>query len=243
MNHRYSTLQTAYRCLRAYKLLYVDRLTPPSVPSADLSFGTAVHAGVQAVLEGGNGLEVFSLFWDSEREKEMRFSRGDWASLKENGEVLVSRFERLHAKKFQIFKMEEKILTKLEDITLEGTPDFVGLFDGVPSIVDFKTAAYPYTEDKLICNEQMPLYAYMAEKEWGYKIEQLVYVVLVKGREPRIQTIAMPLDRAAQAATLQNILTVCRRLEQEKEFPQNRASCLIGTNRCDWWDVCHGKKA
>jgi hypothetical protein len=242
MNFSYSIIQSAYRCLKHYKLLYVDKLKPPVDPSADMAFGTAIHAGVQAILEGANGLEVFNLFWSSIKEQPHRFGRNSWEELKEQGEVLLSRFERLHAKKFKIFKMEERIYTKMGDINLEGTPDFVGEFNGVPSIVDFKTAGYAYEADKLVCNEQMPLYAWMAEKEWGYKAEQYVYLVFVKGRDPRIQTLTLPIDRAAQDRTLTNIAAVCQKLEKETVFTENRASCLMGTQRCEFWDVCHGSK-
>lgn len=242
MNYSYSIIQAAYRCSKLYKMLYVDKITPPVEPGGDLAFGTAIHAGVQAILEGANGLEVFALFWSSLKDQPHRWGRNSWEELKEQGEVLLARFERLHAKKFKIFKMEERIYTKMGDISLEGTPDFVGEFNGVPSIVDFKTSGYTYSEDKLVCNEQMPLYSWMAEKEWGYKAQQYVYIVFVKGREPRIQTLVLPVDPAAQDRTLSNIHAVCKKLEQETVFTENRGSCLMGTQRCDFWSICHGGK-
>jgi hypothetical protein len=238
-SYSYSQIQASYRCLRYFSLLHVDKLTPQVPHSGDMSFGTAIHSAVQACLEGDDPQDTFRVYWESEREQERRYGRHDWESLKNQGEILLSKFQRFHAKKFKIHKMEERIFTTYEGVRLEGTPDFVGEFDGVPSIVDFKTTGYPYKDDKLICGDQLPLYALMVKQEWNYPVEQLVYFPFVKGDPPKIQNpIKLRLDEIDVKGTVDNVLKVCRELDTRTEFHQNRGSCLIGTNRCDHWSTC-----
>lgn len=240
-SYNYSALQSAYTCLKKFKLLYVDKIKAPVPESADLHFGTAVHAGAQAFLEGQDGVEVFRAYWESEKDKDRRYGRFDWAALSNQGEGLLAKFERFHLKKFKVFKLEERIYTQIEDVRLEGTPDFVGEFEGVPCILDFKTTGYNYVREKLICNEQMPLYQVMAKQEWGYDAKQLIYFPFVKGDNYKIQR-ALKLDVNPEhvQATVRNVLAVCRELDKRIEFHENRASCLIGQNKCEYFDLCHG---
>lgn len=240
-SYSFSQIQAAYKCLKYFKLLYVDRLGLPGPHSGDMAFGTAIHAGIQASLEGEDPQAIFRVFWESEKDKERRYGRFDWESLKNQGEILLSKFQRTHAKRFKIFKMEERVFSTIDGVRLEGTPDFVGEFDGKPSIVDFKTAAYRYSPDKLICNEQMPLYAEMVKREWAYNAENLVYFPLIKGDPPSIQNaVILPISKVDVAGTVKNVLSVCRELDTRTEWHQNRAGCLMGTNRCDFWNTCHG---
>jgi hypothetical protein len=200
-----------------------------------------MHSALQAMLEGEDAEDVYKTFWDSEKDKSNEYSRYNWEALNAMGPILLARFARLHRKKIKVFKMEERIYSSLGDVTLEGTPDVLGWFEDKPSVIDFKTAAYRYPKEKLICNEQMPLYAYMAEKEYGFKAEQYVYIVLIKGNEPSIQIISHPLIKEAQKDTLANISFFCKELDKREQYPQNRSNCLMGTKRCDYFEVCHGK--
>jgi hypothetical protein len=241
-SYSYSQIQAAYKCLRYFKLLYVDRLKAPVAHKADLSFGTAIHAGVQAYLEGENGVDVFTAYWDSEKDKGLAYGRQDHASLRENGIVLLSRFERLHLKHFKPYKLEERIYVTEAGVALEGTPDFIGWYKDVPVIVDWKTAGYRYMPEKLTCNEQMPLYDFMAEKAYGWKAEAHLYGVFIKGREPSIQMLQQKSDAAARAATLENVLAVCRELDSRSHWHQNRGGCLMGQYKCDMFGVCFPDK-
>lgn len=253
----YSTIQAAYKCHKYYKLLYVDKLQSPEPPSGDLLFGSAMHAGIQAYLEGSDGVQTFNTFWDSEKEKENAYGRNDWEQLKTQGGILLTRFERLHLKKFNPYKTEERIYSTLgpelgngaaissggvDRLHIEGTPDCVGEFNGAPSIIDFKTSGYRYTNERLLVNEQMPLYAYMAGREWGYEAVQYVYLVMIKGNDPSIQTLTMERDKKRDQATLDNIYKVCKEIDALTEYTENRASCIMGAFKCPFFSTCHGGK-
>ncbi len=240
----YSAISTAYMCYRKYKFSFLDKVPQPETPA--LLFGTALHAGIQATLEGDDGQSVFSIFWNTVKGKEFDYGRYDWDYLKNAAEVQLEKFRRLHAKKFKIKQMEQRLYGTVtgpdgRDYQVEGTPDFVGEYDGVPSIVDFKTSGYTYPKEKLTVNEQMPLYAHLAKQSLGYEVQQLVYYVFVKS-DNRIQVLKTQLTPDDLANRLENIGAMCQDLTSRQSFPANRNGCLMGTYKCAYWDMCYKKE-
>lgn len=237
----YSMITAAYTCLRKYKLRFIDEIEPDIPRSSALEFGTCMHAAIQAALEGGDAADVFRIYWDSVKDKDMKYYRQNWDELNDVGQTLLSRFQRLHAKHFEIkYPMEERLYADLYNYPVEGTPDFVGKYKGVDSIVDFKTSSQPYVKEKIVSNEQMHLYAYLALKKYGYAAKQLVYIVFVKN-PARIQVLTHPLTTQNNVYMLQNIKSMCEELDKRTNWPQNKNSCLMsGRYKCDYWDICYG---
>ena len=241
--YNYSSIQAAYSCLHKYKLIYVDKMSPQVTDSADLKFGTAVHAGLKAQLEGHDGRGVFNLLWEVDKTENLRYGRLDWDELKVAGNLYIERFARLYQKRIEVIASERTLRADLGDIRLFGTPDVVGLWDGVPSIIDFKTSRTDYAKEKIECNEQMFLYAYLAQKELGIEIKQLVYLVFVKTPYPKVQRpMIFDLHSGKLQDMLSNITQVCTDLESRQAFYKNRNSCLMGTYKCDFYDNCYKRK-
>ena len=74
-----------------------------------------------------------------------------------------------------------------EYLGLAGRCDAVAQFDGVPSILDWKTSRYPKKKEKIsnyFC--QMAAYAIMFEERSGMPITNLVVVMDVDGHEPLV---------------------------------------------------------
>lgn len=237
-SYSYSQISAAYRCNRLYKLLYIDKLESTQEPSGDMEFGTAMHMAIQEVLEGGSG-NSFKAYWSSLEPSKFAWGRYGHKELSDQGERLIERFRRLHAKKYIIYEMETRIHTSLPNgINLEGTPDFIGLYDQVPTIVDFKTAGYAYSKEKILCSDQLMLYAYLASTK-GHKPVQVAYVVFVKGVEPRIQVSIMPLSQPELHKRMQNIELICKELDKKEVFHANYNNCLMGTIKCPMFGVCH----
>jgi hypothetical protein len=240
----FSKLSDARKCPRLYKLKHIDKVTVEAPISADLEFGSAMHVGLHSSLDGGDALTAFNLYWDTLKDTEMARSRLDWDKLRETAEVLLTRFERLHRKHFEPFKMEERIFGKFGPHEIEGTPDYLGLYKGVPSVLDFKTAAYRYDKAKIICDEQMPGYAALAKQAHGYEVEQAVYMVFIKSAtDPSIQVITAPLTDSRIQCTIDNVIETCDDLVGRKTFPMNTGSCIIGQTRCPFFSQCHGKES
>lgn len=231
----YSAISTADRCRRLYKYVYVDKLTPEEPKSANLSFGSAIHCGVEEILTIGSH-EAFNLLVKSTPE------------LNETHEILGNRllanFKKNHAQDFNIMMLEERVGMDLPEdgLRLEGTPDFVGEYNGVPSIVDFKTSSQRYNEDQIACSDQMLLYHYIVAQTTGYVAKQLVYVVFIKTKDPYIQVISKSIDSFDYEARIANILDKCKELDKISQFPQNYSMCLSFGQKCPFWDKCHSKK-
>lgn len=229
MIFRYSAINSAYQCLKRYELEYVLGIKSNQPESIDLQFGTAMHLALNSSFEDIDPIMQFKDYWQS---------IGGLAShdLVDTAEILLTRWERLHKKKYKLFKAEERIGITLYGHRIEGTPDFVGEYEGVPSIIDFKTSRMAYDKKKIEVNEQMPLYAHMAKEVWGYEAQQLVYVVFCK-QEKRIQVLKKTITKESQADALDNLALMMDDLSTRSQFPKNRNSC----GYCPYYNKCYPK--
>lgn len=237
----YSTISTAQSCLQKYKLQYIDRLSTPGLESAELHWGTAMHTGIQAMFEEEDYVGVFSAYWSTVQNPNVKFNRYSWEDYQAMGVRLLERFKRLHFKYFtQHQSIEQRLYGTLGPHKIEGTPDYAGLYKGIRSVVDFKTSAQPYTKEKLITNEQMPLYSYLLEQQDGFKVDQLVYYVFCKSEE-RIQVLILPLTKSFLKDKIDNIRLMCEDLTSRSSFPKNPGSCMMGSFKCPYFETCYGK--
>lgn len=239
----FSKLSDAQTCLRKYKLKHIDKVPSGEAKNADLEFGTAMHLAINDVLLGNDGLEIFNIYWDSiGGEEGVQYGRHDHATLKEIAETLLVRFKRLHFKHFEPYQMEERLYAKIGAHAIEGTPDYLGLYKGKRSVVDFKTAGYRYDKRKIACDAQMPGYAALAKEALGYDVEQLVYIVFVKDRTaPSIQVIEKELTSIKSSDMILNMIETCDDLATRKNFPMNTSACIRGPIVCPYFDKCHGE--
>ncbi len=241
-SYNFSGIKTALRCHRLYKYLYIDKLTPEKGPTGDLLFGSAMHAAMEAAFTGDDALSAFNTYWEYVGTKTPDFGRLGYEALQDVGQTLVPRFVNDHVPKFTPKSVETRLYGVLSDVKVEGTPDFVGLYDGVPSIVDFKTSGQPYDKGKIRVDEQMYLYAHLARTELKYDVQQLVYKVFIKSTK-RIQTLVHPLDEAEYQDILASILEHCRDLEKRQSWPANRGGCLAYGGRCEFFNKCYPKSS
>lgn len=233
------SMRAAYsKCPRYFKFAFVDGLGTP--PSADMSFGTGIHTGSQAYLEGDDGSAVFKLYWESEKGRDIPYNRYGWKEYLEMGIEFMRKFEKW-VPKFKPYKMEERIFTEIGGVKMEGTIDFAGDFDGVPSVLDFKTTAYAYPKEKIVCDDQMPLYSQLAKTAWGYEAKQLVYFPFVKSNTSIQTPMKADLSTLNIAGTMENVVSQCNMIEADKVFPQNRGACMMGKVKCPFFDRCHSK--
>jgi hypothetical protein len=234
LKFRYSSVSCAHECLRKFKLIYVDGLETDS-NSIDLEFGTALHLGLKAHFDGEDPLMTFNMYWQSVESKNLRTSRLNWQQLYVLGQDFITRFVRLHSKKFKALKTEESFEIELAGEVVTGTIDFVGHYDGVPSIFDWKTSASRYKHSKLQKNEQLWLYAHAAKKAWGFNAEQVGYKVFVKGEES-IQTILHPITEIKMENMINNFEVMIKDLAARKQFPRN-PNCW-----CPFPEKCYGER-
>src|ERR1700722_9305475 len=107
MKIHYSQLNEFISCPMGYKRKYIDKI-PDLERSSALEYGTAIHTAIKTHFEGGDGLEVFKLFWDSLKNTEMKYWRHDWFDLRNIAVAsFLPNFFRLHSKKYKNFRTEE----------------------------------------------------------------------------------------------------------------------------------------
>lgn len=242
----YSQLASAHRCNKLYEYQTILKIKNDQPPSGDMAFGTGIHLGVESILTGsGDGISDFNLFWNLEKSRNNKYGRLNHEQLQNNAEVLLSRFTRLHASKFQVHQMEQRLFSEIGRFKVEGTPDFLGLFDGIPSVVDFKTSGSRYHKDKIIVAEQLYMYTHLAMTKLNYLPEQLVYVVFIKGSRPDIQIVKRKFDKMEYIDAMLNIERMCSELvykESINTFTMNKNSCIMGEMKCPYFNNCYGAK-
>ncbi len=120
-----------------------------------------------------------------------------------------------------------------------GTPDFIGEYRGVPVVLDFKTSRLPYDKNLIKRDEQLYIYAWLAQKCLGFTAKELQYVVLCK-KDLRIQTsVNLVLTDDKLKSMLDNIVIMVKDLKTRSEFPKNRKNCLY----CPYPDLCYPGEA
>lgn len=240
----FSRLSDYLACPQLFRLKHIDKLLSEE-KSMDLMCGTALHLGIHEILSKEGDGSVALVLWDSIRKDALYPSQFSWEELKNCLECWISKFTRLHAKHFEPLSLEERQSVQIAGHEFQGTPDFVGFFKGVPSIVDFKTSRTKYDRAKVIADEQMAGYAHLAEQKLGFQAKQAVYYVFVKDREGG--SIQNPLIReltsTAQSSTLLNIESQIRDATTRKEFYKNTRNCVRGTWKCPGFNRCHKKES
>ena len=74
-----------------------------------------------------------------------------------------------------------------ETLGLAGQVDCIAEFDGIPSVIDFKTSLKPKREDWILNYfEQCTCYSLMYEEMTGVKAKQIVVMISVDHEEPQI---------------------------------------------------------
>jgi hypothetical protein len=201
-----------------------------------------MHGALHAIMDGGDGHQTFKIYWDSIQNQPIEWGRDGPAVLAEKAEVMLNKFLKTHKDKLKSYQLEDRLYGEHKGVRLEGTPDFLGEYKGIPSVVDFKTSGYPYDKDKIIVNEQMYLYAHLAQTQAKYPVQQIVYFVFVK-YTASIQVLCIDVDTGKLTEMLDNIAELCEDIDSRVKFPANREGCLkYGGKRCDFFDRCYPPK-
>lgn len=247
MSFRYSTISDYHKCGAYYELKHIRGLSDGIEKSGDVAFGSCIHLGVQDLFEGGNGFDVFEAYWDTYWTKDMEYSRLGWGELNKLGYLLLEIFRDEHMKKFSVLTdesgqalLERKMYGKMGKHAFAGTADCIATFKGLPSLVDWKTAAYPYDRYKLIHNEQIYGYVELAKQGLGLKLEQGVYGVAVKDpKNPRWQFKTAGITEEKLSSVVANIAATCDQIEATKKFLRNPNMCVVGKRVCPFFDRCY----
>lgn len=238
----YSQLSTALSCQQLYTYLYIDKLKVEEKESLALHFGTALHSALNALLEGSDGNAAFTAYWDSVANMDFESGRHNHANLSDMGHIFIDRFQKLHLKNYKLLHGETRLFgSSPTGIQLEGTPDAIAEYKGKLSLIDFKTSSSRYQDGRVEASDQLRLYAYLAQQHYGIKIEQLVYVVFIKQKEPSIQVLVQDLNQDELIIRIFNIEVQCSQLQAalKMQVAKNHNACFNYGRRCQYFNLCH----
>lgn len=238
----YSALTSAVTCLKKYEHQYLLK-TKPDYESGDLAFGSALHLALNASLTGGNGEEVFLVYWKSYKHKSLVYGRHKWQDLENLGVQFLAKFEKLHKKKYKLHTAEVRLYAEYKGVKLEGSLDFLGEYDGVMTLADFKTSSMKYEEEKVQTSFQLYLYAYLVIANGLPKPEQLMYVPFLKSVGGIQTSVVLKFDEGDMHKALDEFVAYCTLFDANpKWFPKNYNSCLGYGRKCEMWSKCHANK-
>jgi hypothetical protein len=236
----YSHYSLALQCLRKFKYVVIDKLEPEGLESSDLGFGTALHAGLNDILTGKDGEVTFGIMWDA-MDGTLQYGRYKHPELKELGLNFLSKFRRLHAKKYKIEQAEKRLFADYRGVKLEGTPDFIGYFEGRPSLRDFKTSGTNYAKEKAPSSVQLHLYAYLTQRETGFVPATLGYDVFNKGLGS-IQILTWEYSEKLMYTHLDNMIDYLEMMDKQTTYPKNMNNCMGYNKVCEYFSLCFPKE-
>lgn len=258
---RYSTVSDFYRCGAYFKFKHIDGLDDGLGKSMDIVFGTAVHMAIEDLFSGGDGLDIFHIFWAMQKDKGLEQSRYGWSELRSLGVSLIEIFRDEHMKKFVVHKvahegppfavqpmLERKMHGTIGKHAFSGTADFIGTYtatknaEPILALVDWKTSAMPYDNYKLQCNEQIYGYVELARQDLGLNLTHGVYGVAVKDpKNPRWQFKVAEITPDKHKAMLANLELACDQIEaatKAESFLRNPGACVKGRYVCPFFTKC-----
>jgi len=207
----FSAISSYLRCPRSYEARYVRRV-PPATRAASLAFGTAIHEALAifyAALRDGRPepayedlVGVFDVAWKRQLAEQppVLFDERDTAdSLAEAGAKLLDCFLAQAPRPAEVLAVEAPFSIEIADPdTGEVLPErLVGAFDvvvrdadGACRILEHKTGARRWTEDRLAYDLQPSAYT-LAAPELGFGDADVTIQLLLKTKAPAFETYAV----------------------------------------------------
>lgn len=241
----YSHFSLALQCLRKFKYVAIDRLTP-EYESGDLAFGSALHAALNAALEGGDGVGVFQVYWSTYKDKPLQYGRFKWQDLENLGLQFTSKFKKAYQSRFKLHTAEKRLFATYKGIKLEGTPDALAEFDGTMTLLDFKTSGMRYEAEKAKISLQLYLYAYLCIQSLKVTPAQIMYLPFLKATGGIQNPVIEPFKEEDMYAALDEMVEYIKLQPVEdlagSKYPKNQNQCLGYGRKCEYWDQCWGQK-
>lgn len=204
-------LDSYLTCPQDFKNRYLDGVKD-TVKSSALEFGQALHLAIKTHFEGGDGTNVFTMYWDSLKNTEMVYYRHDWQALRDLAtQKFLPNFFKLHAKKFTNVKLEEQCEMPFMGHTLQGTFDICSDYEGDLTLSDWKTSSREYRKDKIEKNPQLYIYSMLYRHKYGILPKQLQYKVFRKDNGS-IQTLRLSLTEELLARQEASIAAIVKSL-------------------------------
>lgn len=256
----YSQISTYKMCPLQYRFRYVDSLKPEFTPAA-LPFGTSIHEALAFFYRGlrdnktqysREGLiDIFETDWNLQNEcnENIKFDNGDTPeSLKKKGiDMLKTFYESVHPGEIIAVEVEFSLKhdnnnghTKPLPLPIVGTIDLVERTSEGVIVVDHKTAARKYSDNKVEDDLQLTIYTCAlsrsklanGDKEFFGRFD-----VLTKTKTPELVSYYTSRNENDFRRLMKLVREICYTIEQGCFFPNpgwQCAGCSFQSACKDW---------
>ena len=237
MGFSYSHYSALRKCGRYYQLSVIDKV--PQDPNVNFEFGTAMHTGLYAQLQGQDASEAFIKAWELVKWKDIQYQRHDWDTLGAMGLKFLNTFSKKYAPNMQVITAEKRLYAKFGELEFEGTPDALVSWNGKNVLLDYKTSAYNYLFEKTPTSLQLYLYSFLLEQN-GFHVDSICYIVFNKGASTVQTPIVFDIDKGEREDMLQNMGIYISK--NSGDFTKNPLSCVQGSVVCPYYAKCYPTK-
>lgn len=244
----FSKISNFLLCPKKFERVHInDESEPAGKKSTDLLFGSIFHMAMENLTNGGEEyLNIFETYWGSVKDRDdVAWGRYGWEWLNQMGPRMLTRYAKVYQPLIEPVIVERRLFGSCSEHKFEGTPDLIGYYNGVLSVIDFKTSGYRYDKDKILIADQLVGYSHLykdtPEFEEHGEAKQIVYFVFCKDKGSIQKPIILPLTEELESGIMANTTAVIDQIGDAKEYPMNMGSCIRGTIKCPFFEACHGK--
>ncbi|MFC1608097.1 RecB family exonuclease [Candidatus Latescibacterota bacterium] len=251
----YTQINTYLSCPLKYSFQYVEKIPWPFKPEA-LVFGSAIHHSLEHYYtgkkEGRNVplkemLAMYDASWEKESsENKIKYKNGNTHdSLLKTAESMLETFQKT-VKPGEILSIEQPFsvdIIDLEtneklDVPLEGRIDLIERIPTGIAVIDHKTAAKKYDDDRIANDLQLTAYSYVMSRQ-GHDPEDITlrFDVLMKNGKCSFQsypTFRTPSDHARLFKTAKSVI---QGIKAKAFYPQKSWMCngCVFEKECGKW--------
>jgi hypothetical protein len=239
----YSHYAALRKCGRYYKLRVLDQKPEPG--SVAFAFGSALHSGLHTLLKDQDpelATQVFQIYWDTSiTGLDFTGERNSADVLRAMGGKFIHNYAKKYASGMQLITGEKRLYGTIPQslsTSLEGTPDALVGCHGQNVLLDFKSSAYNYPQERTDVSLQMNLYAYLLEEN-GHTVDALAYNVFNKGTGCIQTPHIVPYDRKKALTMIEEMVSYFLRNKDHHE--RNPNACIMGKQICPYLKECFPK--
>ncbi len=233
----HSSITDFNNCLRLYyfKNIYRNPKTGNRVQIVNpyLSLGSVVHDTIDEVVNFSPSrrskislLKKFDKVWSNYSGRRGGFiSEKQEIEFRKRGELMIKKVQRSELLKKKSFKKEDDLMkiNLFDGVELVGAFDWIEILpDNTFHIIDFKTGRSMEGKNSL----QLPIYQFLAQKNYNQKVKKLSYWYLDKDNEPRANQI--------NSTKSSELLIRKKTLEMKNKIDVGNFSCDSKYHKCFW---------
>jgi CRISPR/Cas system-associated exonuclease Cas4 (RecB family) len=239
-----TSLRQFLRCPLQFYWRYCKGLKIP--PVGAIVLGKSVHKGLEENykhkqqtkkdLSLPKVLEAYSAFFEQEKQQEEIDWEGEHpGKLKDEGVGLITVYHKVTAPPIQPIAVEEAFELGFENVsyTLKG---YLDLVDQNKIIRDTKTARRSYPQDAAQSDIQLTAYNLAYKYLKGEEPKSLCFDVMVRTKQPKIQTLQSPPRTQEQLTRFLKLLgSIARAIKTGIFYPcENQQVC----SWCGYKEIC-----